>query len=181
MRSALTAAAVLFAAVAAHGQALDRFKAPEDDRAANSHYQSGWDLLRSEQWADADREFQVAIDLKPNHKLAYYGLGRAQMGQKNFADAIRAYEVCRDLYESQAARNISNSRDAEQLIQDDLTAIDLAISRLQTGTQTPQTSGQIAQLNLQKERLKNRTGNANNMSLVSPVPSFVSLALGSAY
>lgn len=181
MRSVLFAAALLVAPVALSAQALDKFKTATDDRAAMQHYQSGWDLLRAEKWEEASREFRIAIDLKPNYKLAHYGLGRANVGQKKFTEAIRAYEDCRDLYERQASQNIVNAQDAERLLQDDLTAIDLAINRLQTGPQTPQTSNQIAQLNMQKDRLRNRTGNANNMSLTSPVPPFVSLALGSAY
>lgn len=181
MRSALLLGALLLAPVATYGQALDHFKTGEDNRAATQHYQNGWDLLRVEKWDEAAREFQSAIDLKPNYKLAYYGLGRAGVGLKQFREAIRAYETCRDLYERQASENIVNAQEAERLLQDDLTAYDLAISRLQTGPQTPQVSNQIAQLNMQKDRLKNRTGNANNMSLTSPVPPFVSLALGSAY
>jgi tetratricopeptide (TPR) repeat protein len=181
MRSALLVLALVLAPATVSAQALDKFKTATDDRMATQHYQNGWDLLRSEKWEEASREFQAAIDLKPNYKLAFYGLGRAGMGQRKFAEAIRAYETCRDLYERQASQNIVNAQEAERLLQDDLTSIDLAINRLQTGPQTAQTSNQIAQLNMQKDRLKNRTGNANNMSLTSPVPAFVSLALGSAY
>ncbi len=181
MRNALFAAALLLAPVAASPQALDPFKTASDDRAAVLHYQTGWDLLLRERWDAAGREFQAAIDLKPNYKLAHYGLGRAAMGEKRFGKAVRAYEKCRELYAQQASENIVNAQEGERLLQDDLTSIDLAISRLQAGPQTPQTSGQITQLVLQKEQLRNRTGNANNMSLTSAVPAFVSLALGSAY
>lgn len=181
MRSLFVAASLLLLPVAVHAQALDRFKVAEDNRLAAQHYKSGWDLLLTEKWDQAAGEFQAAIDLKPNYKLAHYGLGRASMGQKKFANAIRAYERCRDLFAGQAAQNITNSQEAEQMLSDDLTAIDLTVSRLQSGPQSPQTSAAIAQLNMQKDRLKMRAGNSKNMSLTSPVPAFVSLALGSAY
>lgn len=152
-----------------------------DHQAANARYRSGWEFIARESWADAVREFQAAVDINPDFKLAHYGVGRANMGLKNFPEAIRAYERCRELYASQASRNFSNKADAERMMADDTMQIDMAISRLQTGPQTAQTQAQIAAWQNQKQRLQNNTRNLANLSLTSPVPPVVSLALGSAY
>ena len=152
-----------------------------DDQIATAHYRSGWELIARESWADAVREFQAAVDINPDFKLAHYGVGRASMGLKKFPEAIRAYEKCRELYVAQASRNFSSKGDVERIVADDTMQIDMAISRLQAGPQTPQTQAQILQWQMQKQRLQNRTRGLDNLSLTSPVPPLVSLALGSAY
>lgn len=152
-----------------------------DDHAANAHYKSGWELMARESWADAVREFQAAVDINPEFKLAHYGIGRANMGLKKFPEAIRAYERCRELFLAQASRNFSNKGDADRIMADDTMQIDMAIQRLQAGPQTPQAQAQIRAWQMQKQRLENRTRGLDTLSLTSPVPSLVSLALGSAY
>lgn len=89
---------------AVHAQVLDEFTSITDNRHAQQHYESGWALFRSEHWDEAAREFQGAIDAEDTFALAHYSLGRAHMARKRFADAIRAYERCRDLYEQQLQR-----------------------------------------------------------------------------
>jgi tetratricopeptide (TPR) repeat protein len=145
------------------------------------HYRSGWEHFVTEAWVEAAREFQAAIDVDPEFKLAYYGLGRASMAQKKFVDAVRAYEKCRDIYIAQASRNFTNKGDADRIMSDDLLQYDMAISRLQSGPQTAQSQAQIAQLQGAKQRLQNKTRGTDSMSISSNVPPFVSLALGSAY
>jgi len=152
-----------------------------DERVATLHYRSAWEFFTTEAWPEAAREFQAAIDADPEFKLAYYGLGRANMAQKKFVEAVRAYEKCRDLHVAQASRNFSNKSEAERLISDDAMQYDMAISRLSSGPQTVQTQTQITQLQNQKQRLQNRLRGTDSMSVASQVPPFVSLALGSAY
>jgi tetratricopeptide (TPR) repeat protein len=152
-----------------------------DDQMANSHYRSGWESMAAESWAEAAREFKAAIDLNPQFKLAYYGLGRANMGLKRFPDAALAYEKCRDTYVSQASRNFASKSEADRMLSDDVMQIDMALSRLLTAPQTPQIQAQIAQMQGAKQRLQVRTRGMDSMSLTSPVPAFVLLALGSAY
>ena len=153
---------------------------PEEQR-ANAHYKTGWELIAHESWAEAAREFQAAIDVKPDFKFAHYGLGRANMGEKKFSDAIRAYEKCRELYESEASRKFSNKSDADRMMSDDVMQIDMVLQRLRAGPQTPQTQVQIIQWENTKQRMQNRLKGTDTMSMTSPVPAFVSLALGSAF
>src|SRR4051794_5515844 len=65
---------------------------------ADMHYRAGWQALQAESFDESAREFTAAIELYPRFTLAYYGLGRAEMGAKKFADAVRAYEQCRTMY-----------------------------------------------------------------------------------
>jgi tetratricopeptide (TPR) repeat protein len=152
-----------------------------DDQRANAHYRSGWEHLIAEAWSEAAREFEAALAINPQFKLAYYGLGRAHMGQKHFPDAIKAYEQCRDLFVTQASRNLSSKAEADRVMDDDMMQLDMAIQQLSSGPQGPSTQVRIAELRAQKQRFENRTHSMANMSLTSPVPAFVSLALGSAY
>lgn len=158
-----------------------QMRSPADDQLANTHYRAGWEYLAHEAWAEAAREFKAAVEINPQFKLAYYGLGRANMGQKQFHDAIPAYEKCRELYLAQASRNFSSKGEADRIIADDVMQIDMAIQRLSSGPQSPQRQAQVAQLQMQKQRLENRTRGLDTLSLTSAVPPFVSLALGSAY
>jgi tetratricopeptide (TPR) repeat protein len=161
--------------------AVPQARSVADEQRANAHYRAGWEAMAREAWDEAAREFQGAIDANPTFKFAYYGLGRAHMGRKQFADAIQAYQRCRDLYVEQASRNLTNKSDADRIMKDDLMTIDATIQRLQTGPQTLQTQTQITQWQAQKQRMESRLRGMDSMSLTSPVPAFVSLALGSAY
>jgi tetratricopeptide (TPR) repeat protein len=176
--------ATLWASVLALGLAsplVQQVRSSADDQRASAHYRSGWEHLRAEAWGEAAREFQATIDINPEFKLAFYGLGRANMGRKQFPDAITAYERCRDLFLSQAGRNFSNKADADRMMQDDLMQIDMAVQQLRSGPQSPATQVRIAELQMQKQRFQSRTRTMDTMSISSSVPAFVSLALGSAY
>src|SRR4051794_22574422 len=98
-----TTALILFAALlAVSTRALaqpPQFKgaSPEAKR-ANQHYSRGWEAMHREAWDEAAREFQAALDSDDKFALAYYALGRAEMGRKNFPKAIAAYSDCKQLY-----------------------------------------------------------------------------------
>jgi tetratricopeptide (TPR) repeat protein len=177
MRSTWIAALLLLCALPAGAQE----RTAADDQLATAHYRQGWELLAAESWAEAAREFQAAVDINPEFKLAYYGLGRADMGDKKFGAAISAYERCRGLFEAQASRNFTNKADAERVIADDVMQLNMTISRLAAGPQSPSVAAQLAQLRMQKQRLEQKTRGTDVMSLTSPTPAFVELALGSAY
>jgi tetratricopeptide (TPR) repeat protein len=167
--------------VGLQGMAGTRVRSAADEQLASGHYRSGWESMAAESWVEAAREFKAAIDINPQFKLAYYGLGRANMGLKRFPDAARAYEQCRDIYLSQASRNFASKSEADRMVSDDVMQIDMALSRLLGAPQTPQVQAQISQMQAAKQRLQVRTRGMDSMSLTSPVPAFVLLALGSAY
>jgi tetratricopeptide (TPR) repeat protein len=153
---------------------------------ANAHYRAGWEAFRVEDWDLAAKEFQQAIDIKPKFRLAYYGLGRSFMGLKRFSDAVKVYETCRGLYASEAADKFRDAQEADSIRQEDLTALRQAINTLNDRAANQpnpvQAQNQIRQMRDQVRRIQQKRDEINNnMDIVSEVPAFVSLALGSAY
>src|SRR3982750_1075776 len=122
MRTTISAALLVLVAVSS---ALAQ-TSPERER-ARPYYRTGWEHMRVEAWPDAAKAFQQAIDIDPQFEDAYYGLGRASMGMKQFAQAVSAYMKCRDLYRSQAGRQFSSQQEAQRYRQDRLTEIDEVI------------------------------------------------------
>jgi tetratricopeptide (TPR) repeat protein len=178
IRTAVIAAvcAVTWAAVVAQ-------MSPERER-ARPHYRAGEGFLRIEAWKEAAKSFQQAIDIDPRFEDAYYGLGRAQMAQRQFAEAITSYSKCRDLYRAEGGRRFANQQEARRHWQDRIMEVDDVLRQYQQGTnpqQTSQTSQRIRQLQELRRDLQERLTRSLGVSIDSTVPSFVSLALGSAY
>ena len=170
------AVAVLMAAVttAAAQMSMDRQR-------ARPHYKAGEEYMRIEAWPEAAKSFQQAIDIDSQFEDAYYGLGRANMNLKKFAEAIVAYTKSRDLYRSYAGRRFTNQQEAQRHRHDRIAELDDAIRQLQSGTQTLQTSNRLRQLQEQRSQIQLNLQRGVNMTIENSVPAFVSLALGSAY
>jgi tetratricopeptide (TPR) repeat protein len=152
---------------------------------ANQHYKKGWEAMRAEHWADAAREFQQAIDSDARFTLAYYSLGRAEMGLRDFPKAITAYVTCRELYVAANGERYSNQIDATRRIDDRLlelrTALDQANQRGGTRNPTQSQSLMVRELQTQIDRLEQARDRNLNLSIDTKVPYFVPLALGAAY
>ena len=144
-------------------------------------YKLGLEEMRSEQWEKAAADFQRAIDIDPTFEMSYYALGRSMMPQKKYAEAVAALAKCRDLYTAQAGRQFSNQQEAQQYRRERLIEIDDAIRHYQTGPQTGQVSEAVRQLIESRRLLQDNLLRGNNVSLEMSVPSFVSMALGSAF
>ena len=144
-------------------------------------YRIGLEEMRSEQWEKASADFRNAIEIDPTFEMAYYALGRSLMPQKKYAEAVTALAKCRDLYTEQAGRQFSNQQDAQQYRRERLTELDEAIRQYQQGPQTAQTSESIRQLTENRRLLQENVQRGTNISIEMSVPSFVSMALGSAY
>jgi Flp pilus assembly protein TadD, contains TPR repeats len=184
MRTAVFAAAVLILSL--RPSLAQSLHTDPDTERANNHYRSGWEAFRAEDWEQAAKEFQQAIAIKPRFKLAFYGLGRSYMGLKRFPEAIKAYEACRGMYEAQASETFRDAQEADQIRQQDLQALRSAINTLSArspGQQNPTASqNQIRQLRDQMQRIEQKRNEINNnLTIVSEVPAFVFVALGSAY
>src|SRR5262245_46850956 len=65
---------------------------------ANRYYAQGWSAIRAQQWDIAKSYFERAIESDPRFALAYYSLGRAEMGLRDYDAAIAAYGRCREAY-----------------------------------------------------------------------------------
>lgn len=141
----------------------------------------GWDDMKSEAWEKAARSFQNAIDIDPTFEIPHYGLGRANMAMKNFTAAIAAYERCRGLYQAQAGRIFTNQQEAQRYRRDRLIEIDEQLRQAQSMRPTTAQADLVRQLQNQRRDVQESLQRGNDMLLVSAVPPWVSLALGSAY
>ena len=177
MRRKLFAALILLMAGAASSAAQSN----QARQRALPIYREGWVLMRSESWANAAKAFQQAIDLDPEFEDAYYSLGRASMGLRDYDAAIAAYTKCEALYRNASAKLFSNSQDAQRYRQDRMTEIDESIRQLQTGPQSQASAERLRQLQEYRRLIQQNMSRGTNVSMSASVPAFVPLALGSAY
>ena len=152
-----------------------------DRRVAEQHYTAGWQALRTESFEESAREFQAAIDSYPGFTLAYYGLGRAEMGLKKFAEAARAYENCKRNYERAGGQQFRQQLDANRARQDQEMELKEAIRQTSQGPQNQRSQDLTRQLQNQLNLVRQNADRGMNVSIEAAVPPFVTLALGSAY
>ena len=153
---------------------------PERSRAM-PHYRAGYEEMRAEQWEKAGASFQRALDIDSVFEMAYYGLGRALMPQKKYVEAAQAFSRCRDLYREQAGKQFTSVQEAQRYRNNRLTEIDEMMRQVQSATQTARTAEQSRQLQEQRRQIQEAIQRGNTISIESSVPSYVSLALGSAF
>lgn len=144
-------------------------------------YRVGWENMRAEAWEQAVRSFRQALDIDPEFELAYYGLGRAHMGEKKYAEAADALVKSRDLYRANAGRQFANKQDAQRLRRDQIMEIDELIRQYQQGPQSMRVQDSIRQLQDRKRLLQDSIERGTNITIDTSVPAYVSLSLGSAF
>ena len=174
-RTATLLAVLCFSLASAHAQ-----QNPTRNRAMTP-YRLGLEEMRREAFDKAERAFQQAIDIDQTFEMAYYMLGRAQMPQKKYREAVASFSKARDLYETSAGRRFSNAQDAQHVRRERIEEIDEALRQLQQGPQTNQTLTYIRQLSEQKRLLQESMQRGTDMTLTTTVPPYISLSLGSAY
>jgi tetratricopeptide (TPR) repeat protein len=174
------AAATLFAVFvcgSAGAQIVDRGARER----ALPHYRTGWEYMHAEAWPEAEKSFSQAVDVDTQFELAYYGLGQALMAQKRFIEATAAYVKCRDLYRAQAGRRFTSAQEAQRYREERLTELDDLARQLQSGPQSLRSQERLRQIQEQRKVVQESFQRGGNISIEDTVPSFVSLALGSAY
>ncbi len=174
---ALAFAAITFTLATAVAAA----QSPGDRDRARLQNQLGWDHMKTEQYEQAAKAFQTAIDIDPSFEIPFYGLGRADMVLKKFVSAIAAFSKCRELYEGRAGRQFANAQDAQRYRQDRITEIDEQIRQVLSMPPSIQQQDFLRQLNNQRRDIQDAITKGNGMSLDSSVPPWVLLSLGSAY
>lgn len=160
--------------------AAQREPAAQRDRAL-PQYRIGLEHLRAEAWDEAAAAFRGAIDIDPAFEMAYYGLGRAHMGRRAYADAVTALAKCRDLYAAHSGRRFSNAQEAQRYRKDQMMEIDEIIRQYQSGPQSMRTAEIIRQLHERRRQLQETINRDGSFAIENTVPSYVSLSLGSAY
>jgi tetratricopeptide (TPR) repeat protein len=144
-------------------------------------YNIGFEHMRSEQWEKAAAAFQQAVDIDSEFELAYYMLGRADMALKRYVAASVAMLRCKELYLAQAGKRFSNAQEAQRYRNDRLTELDELIRQAQSAPPTTRSAEQLRQLGEQRRQLQDFVSRGNNMTIMTGVPAWVSLSLGSAY
>ena len=181
-RTFVAALAMIASLIGALGaQRLDPQRIDGTRERALVPYRAGLQYLQTEDWEKAAAEFRSALDMDPSFEMAYYGLGRAHMGLKQYGDAIGALAKCRDLYAAQAGQRFTNSQEAQRYRKDQMIELDEIIRQYQSGPQTARTSETLRQLNERRRQLQETINRGTNLALENPVPAYVSLSLGSAY
>jgi tetratricopeptide (TPR) repeat protein len=153
---------------------------------ANRHYALGWRAMHSENWAEAAKEFQQAIDSDPKFNLAYYALGRAEMGLRNFPKAIAAYIKCRNLYVTSSGERFTNQLEATRRLDDRILETQTALTEANNQSSSAKGGTQSAslmrqELQRQLDQLQQARDRNINYTVDVTVPYFVPMALGAAF
>jgi tetratricopeptide (TPR) repeat protein len=148
---------------------------------ARVHYFRGWENMRSEAFEQAVEEFGQAIELHPKYVMAHYSLGRAYMALRRYRDAIEALSTCSGLYSAEASRTFNSQLDANRQRQDRLMELQDIRSQVSKGPQNAGTQDTMRQIDNAIRMTSNAFDRGQNIAIENPVPSFVSLSLGSAY
>jgi tetratricopeptide (TPR) repeat protein len=173
-----TAAAII---VLTGGLASATAQTPADRERAQIQNRLGWISMQVEDWEKAAKSFQQAIEFDPEFELAYYGMGRANLALRRYAEAISSLVKCRDLYVAHAGRQFSNVQEAQRYRSNRLTELDELIRQVQTGPQSSRTQDMLRQLQNTRREVQEAARRGIGSSLNTTAPAYVSLSLGSAY
>jgi tetratricopeptide (TPR) repeat protein len=144
------------------------------------HLRLGQENLRAEKWDVAEAEFRAAIKLDPLLELAHYGIGQVCMATKRYPEAVAAYLDCREAFRGQAVRGQGARLDNEKRLSDQLQDLEEQKRMLQSGRiKLLDLSAQIQKVDMMINELRSRR--FQTAEGPPPVPSWISIALGSAY
>jgi tetratricopeptide (TPR) repeat protein len=171
-----TACAVVLAVLALQPQ-----PSPADRNRARIQVRLGVESFKAERFAEAGVAFHRATEIDPEYDTAYYWLGRTNMAQKKFAEAVAAYEKARGLYTTAAGRQFRNAQEMQRFRSDRMIEIDEMIRQVQQGPQNAQTQDQLRQLQERRRQMQEAIQRGTDMTIDQTVPPWITLALGSAY
>src|SRR5215471_14144602 len=154
--------------------------------AANRYYEQGWSAIRAQEWDIAKGHFERAIGSDPTFALAYYSLGRAQMGLRDYDAAITTYVKCRDVFLNGRGQPFRSQIELRQYLTDRILEYRAALAQAQTqsaGTKgtTQSQSLYVRDLQASIQRLEDARDRSINVSMDAAVPYYVPMALGAAY
>jgi protein O-GlcNAc transferase len=161
--------------------------APDLQR-AQQHDRSGWTRVDAKEFDAAASEFEAALQIYPEYADALHGLGKARMGLKQYDAAARALERCRDSYSRAGTQDAEHRLLANRAREDQLRTLRQRLSALEgasvqagAGGGVPANSTEILDLKQQIREIQGDREPGPSTGQPTPVPAFVSLALGSAY
>jgi Tfp pilus assembly protein PilF len=172
----------LFVAVAFSCSALSGVSAQttlRDHVDAMKHLRLGQENLRSEKWDVAEREFKAAVRLEPALEMAHYGLGQVYMATRRYPAAVDAYLACREAIKGNVAHQAGDDLLSERRINDQIKALEEERILLIAGPVRPMFSSGPADLDRRINDL--RTRRFRDTKVLPNMPTWISVALGSAY
>ena len=160
-----------------------------DIQRAQQHDRAGWTRADAKDFDGAAREFEAALQIYPEYADALHGLGKARMALKDYAAAMRALERCRDAYAQEGTRDAEQRLLANRARQNQVETLRRRLADLEGPQATsvtsrggaPSTSNEVLELKQQIREILGQRESGPATGKPSPVPAFVSLALGSAY
>jgi tetratricopeptide (TPR) repeat protein len=148
-------------------------------RQAWERYRSGQELLQSERYDEAEREFSAAVELDPLLAPAHYGLGQTFMVRKRYASAIQAFLGCRNAYLEIGNMRQRGAFDADRRLIEEMQELRDSITRVRSGQIRNAGPALLQQLEARLDELERMRGTKVGERIT--IPAEVSLALGSAY
>jgi len=159
-----------------------------DLQRAQQHDRRGWTLIDTRDFKGAAESFEAAIQIHPEYADALYGLGKARMALQQYDAALRALERSRDAYahagtDEAEYRLLANAARQNQVnvLKRQLADIESSSSSSMAGGVSSAQNSQAQDLKQQIRTLQSERDSGPATGKPAPVPSFVSLTLGSAY
>jgi tetratricopeptide (TPR) repeat protein len=159
-----------------------------DFQRAQQHDRAGWTRVDAKDFDGAAREFEAALQIYPEYADALHGLGKARMALKQYAAAASALERCRDSYARAGTQDAEQRLIANRARENQLAVLRRRLADLEAPMLTatgrggaPATSTDVIDLKQQIREIQAQREPGPMTGQPTPVPAFVSLALGSAY
>lgn len=159
-----------------------------DLQRAQQHDRRGWTQFDARDFHGAAESFEAAVQIHATYADALYGLGKARMALQQYDAAVRALERSRDAYAHTGTQEAEYRLLANAARQNQVNVLKRRLADLESPTPSSMSGGAPAAQNTEMQDLKQqiRTLQAErdagpSTGTLSPVPSFVSLTLGSAY
>jgi protein O-GlcNAc transferase len=156
---------------------------------AQQHDRTGWTRVEARDFEGAASEFEAALQITPEYADALHGLGKARMALKQYDAAARALERCRDSYARAGTQDAEHRLLANRAREDQLVILRRRLAEL--GTQSlpgtggrggaPSSSTEAVELRQRIREIQAEREPGPTTGQATPVPAFISLALGSAY
>ncbi len=146
---------------------------------AAKHFRKGDEAFHSEQFEEAEREFRKAIGLDPLMTLAHYRLGQTFMAERQFPDAVQAFEGCRSAFEEIARIGLRDAGELDRRRTQEINALRDSIATLERNDQlAAQNQNNIRRMEDRVRELERvrQTGGEN-----VGVPAEVAFSLGTAH
>jgi tetratricopeptide (TPR) repeat protein len=146
---------------------------------AAKHFRKGDEAFHSERFEEAEREFRKAIGLDPLMTLAHYRLGQTFMSERQFPDAVQAFEGCRNAFQEIARVGLRDAGELDRRRTQEINALRDSIATLQRNDQlAAQNQNNIRRMEDRVRELERvrQTGGEN-----VGVPAEVAFSLGTAH